>query len=143
MGGKQQHPGHGYQIQQIKWWHGGDKEEIWGSIALADAQVAHKHEFFLNASNAQFGGRWTLASKQKTKEDGCQKMSKSPLKDAVLERVAADRVDFPMDVYTKALCKEEYHGGGGWKIYTFMIVWRLHSQNSKEDVGGAEYSVFM
>ncbi len=33
-----------------------DKEEICNSIALADAQVAHTHEFFLVASNAQFGG---------------------------------------------------------------------------------------
>jgi hypothetical protein len=34
-----------------------DKEEICNSIALADAQVAHTHEFFFDASNAQFGGR--------------------------------------------------------------------------------------
>jgi hypothetical protein len=34
-----------------------DEEEICNSIALADAQVAHTHEFFLDASNAQFGGR--------------------------------------------------------------------------------------
>jgi hypothetical protein len=34
-----------------------DEEEICSSIPLADAQVAHTHEFFLDASNAQFGGR--------------------------------------------------------------------------------------
>jgi hypothetical protein len=34
-----------------------DKEEICNIIALADAQVAHTHEFFLDASNAQFEGR--------------------------------------------------------------------------------------
>ncbi len=33
-----------------------NEEEICNSIALADAQVAHTHEFFLDASNAQFGG---------------------------------------------------------------------------------------
>ena len=33
-----------------------DKEETCSSIALADAQVALTHEFFLDASNAQFGG---------------------------------------------------------------------------------------
>jgi hypothetical protein len=33
-----------------------DKEEICNSIALADAQVAHTHKFFLVASNAQFEG---------------------------------------------------------------------------------------
>jgi hypothetical protein len=32
------------------------KEEICNSIGLADAQVAHTHEFFLDANNAQFGG---------------------------------------------------------------------------------------
>jgi hypothetical protein len=32
------------------------KKKIYNSIALADAQVAHTHEFFLDASNAQFGG---------------------------------------------------------------------------------------
>jgi hypothetical protein len=84
-----------------------DKEEICDSIALADVQVAHTHEFFLDASNAQFGGRWTLASKHKTKEEGCRKMRKSPLKDAALARVVAECVDFPMDDYTKALCKEK------------------------------------
>jgi hypothetical protein len=82
-------------------------EEICDSIALADAQVAHTHEFFLDASNAQFGGEWTLAPTQKTKEEGCRKTRKSPLKDAVLARVVAERVDFPMDDYTKALCEEE------------------------------------
>ncbi len=40
-----------------------DKEEICNSIELADAQVAHTHELFLDASNAQFGGGWTLAPK--------------------------------------------------------------------------------
>jgi hypothetical protein len=34
-------------------------------------------------------------------------MRKSPLKDAVLARVVAELVDFSMDDYTKALCKEE------------------------------------
>ncbi len=34
-----------------------DEEEICNSTALAYAQVAHTHEFFLDASNAQFGGR--------------------------------------------------------------------------------------
>ncbi len=34
-----------------------DEEEICNSIALADAQVAHTHEFFLDAINALFGGR--------------------------------------------------------------------------------------
>ncbi len=29
-----------------------DKKEIRESIALADAQVAHTHDFFLDASNA-------------------------------------------------------------------------------------------
>ncbi len=33
-----------------------DEEEICNGIALADAQVAHTHEFLLDASNAQFGG---------------------------------------------------------------------------------------
>jgi hypothetical protein len=33
-----------------------DEEEICNSIALVYAQVAHTHEFFLDASNAQFGG---------------------------------------------------------------------------------------
>ncbi len=85
----------------------GDEEEIPDSIALADAQVAHTHEFFLDASNAQFGGGWTLAPKQKNKEKGCRKKKKSTLEDAVLARVMAEHVDFPMDDYTKALCKEE------------------------------------
>ncbi len=31
------------------------KEDICNSLALADAQVANTHEFFLDASNAQFG----------------------------------------------------------------------------------------
>jgi hypothetical protein len=84
-----------------------DEEEICNSIALADTQVAHTHEFFLNAINAQFGGGWTLAPKQKTKEEGFRKTWKSPLEDAVLARVVAEHVDFPMDDYTKALCKEE------------------------------------
>jgi hypothetical protein len=84
-----------------------EEEEICNSIALADAQVAHTHEFFLDASNAQFWGGWTLAPKQKTKEEGCRKTRKSPLKDAVLARVVAERVDFPMDDYTKALSKEK------------------------------------
>ncbi len=34
-----------------------EEEEICNSIALADAQVAYTHAFFLDASNAQFGGR--------------------------------------------------------------------------------------
>ncbi len=84
-----------------------DKEEICNSIELADAQVAHTNDFFLDASNAQFGGRWTLAPKQKTKEESCRKTRKSPLEDAVLARVMAEHVDFPMDDNTKALCEEE------------------------------------
>ncbi len=120
-----------------------DKEEIYNSIALADDQVAHTHEFFLDASNAQFGDGWTLAPKQKTNEESGQKMRKSPLEDAVLARVVAESVDLLMDDYAKALCKEELDGGGSWKIFTFIIVWRLSSPKSKEDVGGAEYSVFM
>jgi hypothetical protein len=84
-----------------------DKEEICNSIALADAQVAHTNEFFLDANNAQFGGGWTLAPKQKTKEEGCRKTRKSPHMDAVLARVMAECVDIPMDGYTKALCEEE------------------------------------
>jgi hypothetical protein len=84
-----------------------DKEEICISIALADAQVTHTHELFLDASNAWFGGGWTLAPKQKTKEEGCQKTRKSSLKDAVMAKIVAECVDFSMDDYTKALCKEE------------------------------------
>ncbi len=33
-----------------------DEGEICNSISLAYTQVAHTHEFFLDASNAQFGG---------------------------------------------------------------------------------------
>jgi hypothetical protein len=33
-----------------------DEKKICDSIALAGAQVAHTHEFFLDATNAQFGG---------------------------------------------------------------------------------------
>ncbi len=84
-----------------------DKEEICNSIALAGAQVAHTHDFFLDVSNAQFGGGWTLAPKQKTKKEGCLKMTKFPLEEAFLERVVVERVDLPMDDYAKALCKEE------------------------------------
>jgi hypothetical protein len=84
-----------------------DEEEICNSIALADAQVAHTHELFLDASNAQFGGGWTLAPKQKTKEEGYRKTRKSTLEEAVLARVVAERVDLPLDDYAKALCKEE------------------------------------
>jgi hypothetical protein len=83
------------------------EEEICNSIALADAQVAHTHELSWILVNAQFGGRWTHAPKQKTKEEGCQKTRKSPLKDAVLARVGGEPVDLPMDDYAKALCKEE------------------------------------
>jgi hypothetical protein len=63
--------------------------------------------FCLDASNAQFGDGCTLASKQKTKEEGCRKTRKFPLEDAVLARVMAERVDFPMDDYTRALYKKE------------------------------------
>ncbi len=84
-----------------------DKEETCSSIALADAQVALTHEFFLDASNAQFGGGWSLAPKQKTKEEGCWKTRKSPIKEAILARVVAECVDLPMDDYAKALCEEE------------------------------------
>ncbi len=62
---------------------------------------------FLDASNAQFGGGWTLAPQQKTKEEGFWKTRKSPLKDAVLASVVAEHVDLPMDDYTKALCEEK------------------------------------
>ncbi len=84
-----------------------DEKKICDSIALAGAQVAHTHEFFLDATNAQFGGGWTLALKQKTKEEGCQKTRKSPLEDAILARIVVEHVDLPMDDYAKVLCKEE------------------------------------
>ncbi len=84
-----------------------DEEEICDSIALADAQVAHTHEFFLDANYAWFGGGWTLAPKQKTKEEGCRKTRKFPLEDALLARVMVERADLPMDDYAKVLCEEE------------------------------------
>ncbi len=63
--------------------------------------------FFLDASIAQVGDGWTLVPKQKTNEEGFRKTRKSPLKDAVLERVVVECVDLTMDDYAKALCKEE------------------------------------
>jgi hypothetical protein len=64
-----------------------DEDEIWDSIAFANAQVAHTHEFFLDASECTILRRMNSCTKQKTKEECCRKTRKSPLEDAVLASI--------------------------------------------------------
>jgi hypothetical protein len=84
-----------------------DEEEICNNIALADAQVVHTHEFFLDASECSIWRQMKSCTQTENQRRRLPEDEEVPPEDAVLARGVVERVDLPMDDYVKALCKEE------------------------------------